>query len=293
MPSCRALIKKGTEALRQAGIPRPDFEARLLAQEAFGLTHSDIISNPDNPISKLLSDVYNDYLNQRINKKPFARIVGAREFWGIPFALNAATLEPRPDSETVVEMALACWNKGGENRCVADLGTGTGCLLISFLKETDFELGIGVDIDAAALQCASDNARTQAESRFRAVQGNWLDPFAPESLDFVLCNPPYLRYEERADLQREVRDFDPEKALFSGADGLEAYRRIASALPSVLKPGGRAVFEVGAGQAEAVLQIFAAQGLPGLGQRKDLGGHIRAVAVQKAGDKFCGRAISP
>lgn len=259
-------------ALKRAGIADFTFEARILIE--------DLASDGD-PIGEAAVVRLNDALARRLAGEPLWRVLGAREFWGLSFALTPATLEPRPDSETLIEAALGhLASRRHDKLRVLDLGTGTGCLLITTLREFPLASGLGIDLSPGAVATATGNAaRNGVGERAIFRQGDWTDGIA-ERFDLILSNPPYIGSSEIAGLDPNVREHDPLLALDGGPDGLDAYRALAAALPRHLEPGGLAILEIGAGQEEAVMALMAEAGLCHLASRRDLGGHIRALVFQ-------------
>jgi release factor glutamine methyltransferase len=211
------------------------------------------------------------------------RLHGPREFWSLSFALSPDTLEPRPDTETVVEAALAALPDRDAPLTMVDLGTGTGAILAALLSERPNAFGVGIDISAGAAHAARDNlARAGLASRSAVLVGSWGEALAG-GFDLVVSNPPYIPSADIAGLSREVRLFDPARALDGGADGLAAYGAIASALPRLLAPGGTVVLELGIGQEAAVAALLRAQGIAPQGPAKlDLGGVPRALVGRKS-----------
>lgn len=256
-------------ALKRAGIADFTFEARILVEDLAG---------DGDPISEAAAEQLNDALARRLTGEPLWRILGAREFWGLSFALSPGTLEPRPDSETLIEAALIhLAPRRHEPLRLLDLGTGTGCLLIATLREFPQATGLGIDLSPDAVATATGNAaRNDVAQRVAFTQGDWTHGIS-ELFDLILSNPPYIGSDEIADLDRNVREHDPLLALDGGPDGLTAYRALAAALPGHLKPGGLAILEIGAGQEEAVVTLMRQAGLDHLDSRRDLGGHIRAL----------------
>lgn len=256
-------------ALRQAGVADWSFEARILIEDLAGAgDRLDIDS-----ASRLQAA-----LTRRLAGEPLWRVLGAREFWGLSFRLSPGTLEPRPDSETLIEAAL---QHLGERRQEAlaflDLGTGTGCLLIAALSEFPLASGTGVDLSEDALATAVRNAVSNGvanRAEFRLAR--W-DAGLSGKFDLILSNPPYISSREIALLEPAVRDHDPHLALDGGADGLDAYRALAGLLPARLAPEGRAILEIGAGQEDDVCALMQAAGLRHLQSHRDLGGHVRAL----------------
>lgn len=207
-----------------------------------------------------------------------AQILGHRAFWTLDFLVNSHTLTPRPDSEIVIETALAhLTDKPILSPRLLDLGTGTGCLLLSLLAEVPAATGLGIDRSDEALAIARQNAANSGlTSRVAFHSGNWAEGLT-ERFDMVVSNPPYIPSGDIAGLAPEVRDWEPRLALDGGADGLEAYRAIARALPSLLKPGGAAVLEIGIGQASDVIDLNQSHGLTHRETRRDLGDIDRAL----------------
>lgn len=215
---------------------------------------------------------------RRLAGEPVWRIIGEREFWGLPFRLSPATLEPRPDSETIVEAALdALGPRRHDSLAVLDLGTGSGCLLIALLSECRGARGLGIDLSAEACTTARANAvKNGVGARATFREGDWTRGL-DGGFDLVVSNPPYIPEGEIAGLAREVREHDPHLALSGGHDGLDAYRALARGVPRVLAAGALLVLEIGAGQEQDVIAIMAEAGLLHRASRSDLGGHPRAL----------------
>jgi release factor glutamine methyltransferase len=263
--------------LAGAGIGEARREARLLVAAATGLSDAAVVAYPERDLSDSERRRLTTLAERRAGREPISRILGWREFWSLQFAIGPDTLDPRPDSETLVEAAL---DFAGRVRPleVLDLGTGSGCLLLAVLSELPQACGLGVDINPGALAVAAANARAlglAGRARFR--QGNWGERIA-ERFDIVLCNPPYIPSGMISGLQPEVAGFDPPLALAGGADGLASYRQLAAWLPRLLAAGGRAFIEIGDGQADEVVPLLAGGGLRALGSRSDLAGTVRCLA---------------
>jgi release factor glutamine methyltransferase len=265
---------------RVSGLPTPGLEARFLFEAATGSasepTSASLLIDEDQ-CRKL-----HQMVRRRLGGEPVDRIIGNAEFWSRRFDLNADTLSPRPDTETIIEASLAVLsNPEVRNPRILDLGTGTGAILITLLAECRTATGIGTDASAGALAMARQNSVLNGVAgRVSFRRGNWVDGLAGP-FDLIVSNPPYIPTGEIAGLDGEVRLHDPVLALDGGADGLDAYREIANGLAKglvhLLTAHGRVVFEIGAGQAEDVTAIMRQAGFVGLHQRRDLGGHIRAL----------------
>lgn len=270
--------------LRQASIDTPELDARLLLCHAAGLSHEAYVAQRDETLAPEEAARFAVSIERRLAGEPVSRIQGSREFYGRPFRIDASTLDPRPDTETLIEAALAIVSgKGLQDRplTLLDLGTGSGCILVSLLAELPLASGVGIDLSVAALALAAANARDLGVgARTMFVAGDWLEAIGG-AFDLVVANPPYLAAAEIAALPREVSAYDPWAALDGGADGLESYRRIASRACDVLRPGDSILLEIGADQADAVLQLLVEAGLgvePGQCLWRDLGGRPRVVA---------------
>ncbi|MDO9126733.1 peptide chain release factor N(5)-glutamine methyltransferase [Parvibaculum sp.] len=264
--------------LKQAGLPTPELDARLLVQAVTGASGIEMIREPGTPMTAEEEERLAAFERRRLAREPVSRILGIREFWGLAFAVTAATLDPRPDSETLIETSLKLLESVVQPRLL-DLGTGTGCLLLTLLHERQDASGTGVDISEAALEVARENAaRLGLAGRAVFRQASWAAGLS-EKFDLVISNPPYIASGEIAGLDRDVREYDPLLALDGGADGLDAYRAIAAALPDTLTQEGVAVVELGQGQAAAVRDIFEAAGCPVLRIVPDLSGTPRALVA--------------
>ncbi|MHA1536210.1 MAG: peptide chain release factor N(5)-glutamine methyltransferase [Alphaproteobacteria bacterium] len=272
--SASALKAEAVRALEAAGIANPRLDARLLLAACLGEEGSECGKSRAR-LAPMLA--------RRIAGEPVSRILGSREFWSLDFELSPATLDPRPDSETLIEAALARIAEPDKPLRIADLGTGTGCLLLALLSELPEASGVGVDIDAGAARVAAGNAkRLGLAGRASFVVGDWGAGLAPE-FDCVLSNPPYIPSADIAGLAPEVR-CDPPAALDGGRDGLDGIRGAARGAARLLKSGGLALIEIGAGQEQPAAEIVGRAGLRFVTMDKDLAGHPRVV-VALAGEK--------
>jgi len=255
----------------------PAREARLLLAAAGALRASDLVGAPEAPLGAAARRV-SAFAARRAAGEPLSRILGRREFWSLSLAISPDALDPRPETETIVEAALATFAaRRGEPIALLDLGVGSGALLCALLSEFPAARGIGVDVSEGAANVARANVEALGLTNRAEIRlGDWgagLDgPF-----DLIVANPPYVRSGEIATLAREVRDHDPRLALDGGKDGLDAYRALLPQIARLLAPEGRFFLEVGAGQAEAVMTIAAAAGLAELATFDDLAGVARVV----------------
>ncbi len=252
-------------------------DARFLLLHALGITGSELMLHGERPIGPDGAAKLADALRRRLSGEPVARIVGAWEFWSLPFRLSPDTLVPRPDTETVVETALAALpDRKGAPR-ILDLGTGSGCILVALLSELPNAFGIGLDRSLPALRTARGNAEANGVGERAAfLAGDWCAALAGR-FDLIVSNPPYIATDAIAGLSAEVRLHDPAAALDGGADGLDAYRIIVAAAGSLLAPGAPLVLEVGATQADTVAALGLAAGLAQAYVAADLAGHARVV----------------
>ena len=272
------------EAFREAGLDSPELDARLLTGHALDLDHTGLAADPRRRLDDDETRVLAALAARRLDREPVARILGIKEFWGLPLRLNEATLVPRPETETVVEAALAAIDSGGPRARalrIADLGTGSGALLIALLRELPNASGIGTDISCEALEAARDNAgRLGILSRVEFAACDF-GAALPGAFDLVVSNPPYIASGDIALLPPEVRR-DPRRALDGGADGLDCYRIIAGQAPKFLGSDGHLVVELGIGQEPAVAALFQAAGLAPSPARRDLAGIPRALHARVA-----------
>jgi len=268
---------------RECGIESADLDARILVGHALGLDHAALAATASRPLNAAEQNAVATLARRRLAREPVARIVGTKEFWSLTLRVGAATLVPRPETETLVEAALDVIDRRGARSRplrIADLGTGNGAILLALLSELPAACGIGTDVSAAALAVARHNAERLGLSGARFVACNMAaalrGPF-----DLIVSNPPYVASAEIAGLAPEVRDFDPRAALDGGTDGLTFYRALAAAAPALLAPGGALTAELGAGQAQSVATLFAGAGLAPATPRHDLNGVPRALCAAK------------
>lgn len=282
-PTIAEARRDSAARLRANGIDSPDLDARILIGHALGLDHAGLALAASRRLDAAERAAIAALLVRRLAHEPVARIVGRKEFWGLSLAVDATTLVPRPDTETVVEAALAAVDAGGSRRRawrIADLGTGSGAILLALLSELPQAFGVGTDVSVGALALARTNAN-DLNLRGAAFVACDLATALRGPFDLVVSNPPYIPTDTLTALAPEVKLFDPPRALDGGADGLDAYRAIAAAVPPLLAEDGVLVVELGAGQAEAVTALFAAAGLATAPPRHDLNGVPRALVARK------------
>ena len=267
-----------TRRLRAAEVEQPRRDARLLLAEALRLPPERLLTSPERTLDDLEAATFESLVARRASREPVSRILGRREFWGLSFRLSPETLDPRPDSETLVEAALGRLSARRPSRLL-DLGTGSGCLLLALLSERPESWGLGVDLSPAALATARTNALDLGLSRRAAFAVMDWTAAVVGPFDAILCNPPYV--EEGAGLAPEVAVYDPPGALYAGSDGLVAYRQLVPGLPALLAPEGWALLELGAGQAAAVSALGRAAGFSKIEIKADLSGTPRCLALAR------------
>lgn len=272
----RALARR----LREAGFDTADLDARLLTAHAAGLDAAALIMAEHDLLSPDAALRLEAAAAARLAHRPVSKIIGRRGFWGHQFIVTDDVLDPRPDSETVVEVAL---DRLPDKRPLQllDLGTGSGCLLLSLLAERPLATGLGIDASAAALDVAQANAAVLVpDGRASFACGNWFDACAGR-FDLIVSNPPYIAETEAAGLSRDVRAHDPAMALFGGPDGLSAYRTLIAGAPLHLEVGGWLILEIGHQQATAVAKLLDDAGFATPLLFQDLGGRDRVLAARK------------
>jgi release factor glutamine methyltransferase len=267
--------------LAAAGIEEPRREARLLLAAVLTVDTAIILGHPDRVLGRSERTRFAGLLARRAAREPSARVLGRREFWSLDFALAPETLIPRPDSETLVEAALANISDRSAALRLLDLGTGTGCLLLALLSELPAAIGIGIDLVPNAAVTARRNAVALGlAGRSRFIAGSWGTAIMGR-FDVIVANPPYIASAAIAALAPEVAQYDPRVALDGGTDGLDSYLALAPDLLRLLSESGVAVVELGAGQAEPVAAIMRQIGLVTEEICRDLAGIERCLVLRR------------
>jgi release factor glutamine methyltransferase len=269
---------------RRAGIETPELDARILVAHALSVDHAGLTAAAARTLEAGEWDLIGRLAERRRRHEPVARIVGFKEFWSLQLAIDSTTLVPRPETETIVESALAEIDSAGlrtRPMRIADLCTGSGAILLALLSELPNAFGVGTDTSYGALRIAHHNARRLGLGRAAFVACD-LGAALGGTFDLIVANPPYIASADIAALAPDVRDYDPQAALDGGPDGLDCYRAIAGTIPPLLNAAGMLVVEVGAGQAAAVGALFSQAGLALGSPRNDLQGTPRALVAGKA-----------
>jgi release factor glutamine methyltransferase len=283
--SVEAARRKLASEFASAQFDTPDLDARLLVGAATKLDLTGMALAAQRPLQSEESDHLAALVQRRLRHEPIARILGEKEFWGLRFTLSEDTLVPRADTETVVEAALELVRASGEPpdpMRIADIGTGSGAILLALLHELPTAIGVGTDISPGALRVAKANAEQLGlTARATFVECDYCETLEGP-FDLIVSNPPYIARGEIGALAREVRDYDPRRALDGGSDGLVAYRAMARDIAALLEQGGAFALEVGRGQADDVAELMQLAGLHTIGpHRHDLGGIPRVVRGRK------------
>lgn len=278
MTTAAQALVAATARLRAAGVPDPARDARVLLAHAARIEAARVTLIAPEDLSEEIAARYEQLISLRAVRVPVSHLIGERAFYGRRFKVSRDVLDPRPETETLIEAALA-----EPFSHVLDLGTGSGCILVTLLAEREAATGIGLDIsEAACLQASANAVLHRVADRARILASDWFAALPAEAgrFDLIVSNPPYIPLSDMAGLADEVRRHEPALALTDGADGLSAYRAIAAGLAARLAPGGRVFLEIGPGQGEAVSEMLAQAGLGGIGLLHDMDGRARVVAAR-------------
>jgi len=279
----RQLLQHASNSLNKAGCDSPRLDAELLLMRAWSVSRTDLIIRAAEIVPEAIKLAFDKLVQRRQEREPLAYILGEKEFWSRLFQVNADVLIPRPETELVVELALARLPTEGVLR-VLDLGTGSGCILLSLLAEQGEATGVGVDASPDALEIAVENAVALGlAGRADFLLSDWFSAFDGQ-FDLIVSNPPYIALGEMAGLAPEVLKWEPMAALCAGPLGLEAYDSIAAGIGPYLAPGGRVLLETGPTQAGAVSRLFQAAGLQAVAVHRDMDGRERVVEMAKAAE---------
>jgi release factor glutamine methyltransferase len=268
--------------LKQKGVNSYQIDALLILCHCLSLTKEQIIFNPQSPLNKKQQNKLNILLNRRAQREPMSHIIGCREFFGFDFIVNSNVLDPRPDSETLIEFVLEIFTDLQKPLVILELGVGSGCLLIAILKYFHEAFGLGVDISSEALEVAQKNSDAlNLSERIDFAQSNWLSNLKLSSeFDLIISNPPYIKTSDINFLQEEVKNFEPHLALDGGEDGLKCYLDISKDVKKFMKKDAFLLLEIGQNQEDGVIKIFNQSGLQFIRSKKDLSSITRCLLFQ-------------
>ncbi len=282
MSKLRDFRKDAIVHLSSEGISSAQLDVDILLETVLGISKIEFITDPDMKIAADQQDKFNDLLDRRLAREPISQILGYKDFWKYRFKVTKDCLTPRPDSETLIEAVLNEFTDKDGKYNILDFGTGTGCLLLSLLGEYPNAAGLGVDISEKALDVACDNVKeTGLTDRCEMLLSDWDQNIIPnDKYNIIISNPPYIAWDEKLDLDPDVREYEPETALFAHDQGLADYQKLALIIPRYLSDQGCAFMEIGYRQASQVTEIFKMQGANEVTVLKDLAGRDRCLVVK-------------
>ena len=281
MVSIIDVTKQGLRLLESANIPNPILDSRLILSFVTDLSKEEIIFNPDRQITSEQEEQFFSLIQRRSNREPLSHLIGNREFFGHNFIVSNQVLDPRPDSEILVELVNAyAKDLKDQNFNILELGPGSGCLIITILKSNPRAKGVAAEISQEAIKiCKQNITKFSLEDRLNLIHSDLFTKIDnSQKFDFIISNPPYIPSKEIDTLQDEVRLFEPKQALNGGSDGLDFYKRIASSSASYLNPGGQIIVEIGQGQEDQIEKIFKSNNLHLKESKKDLAGIVRVLS---------------
>jgi release factor glutamine methyltransferase len=274
------LLESAATRMKTAGVAQPRMDARLLLAHAIGNPEERFYGREDAALEAEPCEIFEKFVTRRLNREPVSRILGTRGFWTLDLAINPASLDPRPDSETLIEAVLEYVPSRDAAIRVLDLGTGTGCLLLSVLAEYPCSSGLGIDQSDSCVELARRNAESNdLGERARFQRGDWANEIHT-IFDVIMCNPPYIPSQEIAGLDPEVAVHEPLHALDGGADGLDCYRRLSLVFRGILAENGYIFLEIGHDQRHEVTEIMARAALRVVTTRADLAGRDRCLVLR-------------
>lgn len=273
--------REAAQILKKIGIETPLLDARLLLQNAINITYEELIVSATRVLTTQEKALFIGMMKRRNKREPVSKILGEKEFWGLKFKTTINNLDPRPDSETLIEAVTKSYKDVNRELRILDLGTGSGCLLVTLLYLYSNATGVGVDKSAEALEIAKENAeKNEIIKRVEFLESDWFEKVEGK-FDIIICNPPYIKTEAINYLEPEVRFFDPEMALDGGADGLSCYREIISNIDDYLDVHGKAFFEIGQWQDAQISEIIEEQAFEVIEIKPDLKSIPRIIVFGK------------
>jgi release factor glutamine methyltransferase len=278
-----AALLQAERDLSSKGVSNSKLDSLILLSHALFFSKERIIFNPDLKLNLSQQKAFFDIVQRRIEREPISHIIGKREFFGEEFFVSSNVLDPRPDSETLIELVLKNFSRKNQKLKILELGVGSGCLIITLLKTYKIAEGIGVDLSKKALEVCHKNASIhQIQDRLKLLESNLFQALsAKEKFDLIISNPPYIPSEEIKYLEPEVRIYEPRLALDGGKDGLDFYREIASQAGNFLNKEGQIILEIGYGQQQQIVGIFTENRFSLTESSLDLSGIVRALCFKK------------
>ena len=282
MDTLATLRKKIEARLRKTGIEEASLDARLLISHIIPVTEIDFAINADQTVSNEQQNLIDVLVQKREKRIPMSQIFGEKEFWSLSFKVTKDTLTPRPDSETLIEVALNEFEDKNATLSILDLGTGSGCLLLTLLSELKNATGLGIDVSASAIKVANENATNLSlNNQASFLKSNWFEKLSKtKKFDLIIANPPYIGLNEKPELTPEVCEHEPYSALFAGEEGLDDYRIIAADISSYMSEKSIIILEIGYRQSSAVKDIFEQKGFKNINVFQDLGGRDRCLLIR-------------
>lgn len=282
MDTLATLRKKIEARLRKKGIEEAPLDARLLISHIIPVTEIDFAINADQTVSNEQQNLIDILVQKREKRIPMSQIFGEKEFWSLSFKVTRDTLTPRPDSETLIEVALNEFEDKNATLSILDLGTGSGCLLLTLLSELKNATGLGIDVSASAIKVANENATNLSlNNRATFLKSDWFEKLSKtKKFDLIIANPPYIGLNEKPELTPEVCEHEPYSALFAGEEGLDDYRIIAADISSYMSEKSIIILEIGYRQSSAVIDIFEQKGFKNINVFQDLGGRDRCLLIR-------------
>lgn len=280
MAKLEGFLRTAKQRLKEAGIPSYALDADLLLSKALNQSREFVIGHPEHILSTIEELAFSRLLERRLQREPMAHILGKREFWGNDFIVTSETLAPRPDSETLIETALKHFPDKNQSLKILDLGTGTGCLIITLLLEYKNAIGVAIEAGQETIKIAKKNADIlEVADRLTFQNCRWEEAKLNNRFDLIISNPPYVPTVDIPTLEPEVYHYEPHQALFAGEDGLDCYRSLIPLLPVILEKKGKVILEHGIGQEGAISSIAEQHGLHTIEYCKDLAGINRCILL--------------
>jgi len=273
-------LSLGSQELQKVKINSHLLDSRILLCYCLNLTFEQVIFNPDQILTQNQIDKFFSLIKRRAKREPVSHIIGKREFFGNDFKINAFVLDPRPDSESLIEAVLKYIPDKSQKIKILELGVGSGCLILTLLKIFENANGIGIDISKKALEIAKQNSDFH-DLKCQFIESDWFSALNhTQKFDLIISNPPYIETDQINFLQDEVKNYEPRIALDGGLDGLNCYRKIAENIVNFLNPNAIVILEIGQNQENSVIEIFTSKGLKFVESRKDLGGIVRCLVFK-------------